>query len=474
MYASVLTLVLSLSAALGAPTEQPVRVLLDCSREYPAAWAPLGEVPGHRLTRSFATVTDETLANQDVVVVYYSHSDLPWSAVMTEAALAFVRRGGGLLILGHGGHWRDGHAAGAKYPIYQANRLAKPFGFLFELDPRQCYAEGTLQAVPGPVTASPAPYAAGETAGVLTDLSGSSKPLVVDGADRAVLAAKQYGQGRVACCADPDGLAPGGPNDALLRSVLAWLAPQGPRGEELAPESIWPEVRCEFRGVKVAVAQSFCSEEQAEALRVAVNDIGIATEALLRDRTMARATVAVFPPGTEGTMPGARVLEGCDPTDAFPLLLEVARTAVSGCMGKAPLPGVLGEALEEYCALQALADLGYPQAPATLLAHARRAEEAPAADRELANPFTVPSDPALRPLAVAEAHRLLESVADRYGPGIWLDFLLTKRRGHASVDPIGPEELVVLLTRAGAREARTILDEAGLEVGREPPPVRGR
>jgi hypothetical protein len=474
MYASTLTLVLSLAATLGAPSEQPVRVLLDCSREYPSSWVTLAEVPGHRLTRSYATVTDETLANQDIVVIYYNHSDLPWSAVMTEAALAFVRRGGGLLILGHGGHWRDEFAAGAKYPIYQANRLAKPFGFLFGLDPRQCYAEGALQLVPGSLAAGPTQYESTEPAGVLTDLSGSSSPLVVDGAERIVAAAKQYGQGRVVCCADPDGLAPGGPNDALLRSILAWLAPQGARGGELPPEWIWPEVRCGFRGVQVAVSQSYCSEEQAEALRIAANDIGVAVEGLMRDRTLARMTVAVLPPGTADTMPDARVMEGCDATDAFPLLLEVARAAVGGCMGEARLPGVLTDALEEYCALHALASLGYPQASAAMLAHARLVEDATDAERELVSPFAAPTDPALRPLALGEAYVLLQSLAERWGPGIWGDFLRTKRREHAASGPIDAEELVTLLTRAGARDARAALHEAGLEVGGEPPPRSGR
>ncbi len=476
MCVSTVTLTLYLLALQAPAAQDPTRVLLDCSRENPVGWSELADRPGWHLTRSLATMSPAVLEGQDIVVVYYDRCDLTWNAVMTEAVLAFVRRGGGLLLMGHGGHWSDHYSTGAKYPVYQANRLAKPFGYLFELDAAKCHAQGDLRLVSGPLAEGLSGYEMESRAGVVNDLSGSSTRVVEDATGALVVAAKQYGLGRVVCWADPEGVAVSGPNEGLLRNVLAWLDPHArrPEGTGLPPDVIWPEERCAFRGVRVAVSESFCSEEQAEQLCKAVDEIGAAVEGLLGTRSEAAVTVAVLPPDTPERMPGARILEGCGLGHAFPVLLEIARAVVSGCVGPGLLPGRVSEALERYCALRALADLGYPEATAALQASRRLAAEASAEDRALAGPFAAEVDARLAPLAQATALAFVLEMADRYGSGLWDDLLLAKRRVHATPEPIDAEGFARLLEQVGVRDARVVLSGAGLEVNTHQPPHGGR
>ncbi len=474
-----LTALLVVVGASEAQRERPLRVLVDLTHEYTTEWSDLGRVldpERFHVTGSFASVSDEVLTGQDIAVVYYNRLDTEWNAVMTESAKAFVRRGGSLLVLAHGGHWVRDLSAEAAYPVYQANRLSGAFGFWFEIDPARNEVRSPVRLAGHALSEGLSEYATNSAPGILTDRSGSAEAVLLAEDGSLVLGVKRYGRGRVAACSDPGGLLPGGPNHALLEAVLEWLGPTEPREPSpLPPAVIWPEVRMQFREVRVAVPGTvMCDEEQCASFNILLRDVGQAVEELYGRRCYEALTVAVLPLGATARMPGATVVTGVTCDDLFPLLYAFAEAISRSLLGTGRLPGSFHEGLVHHLALDALTALGYPQAAVMARRYEVSLEEANALDLRTADPIHTPEDPELQRLAFARALKVLGQIETEYGPATWKRLAQLKWRDGQGNEDLDAEAFVSLLEEAWAHDIRSFLRARGVDVPGDRPPRFGQ
>lgn len=447
-----------------AQADRPVRVYVDLSREYSDEWASLAEVDGIEATVGFATPSTEVLSGYDVVVVYYNRSDAPWTAIMGEAAVTHVRRGGGLLAIGHGGHWREARPDAGRFDVYQANRLAKPLGFQFATGEGGTSVAGLLRVIPDARTEGVDRYQTAEPAGVVTDLSSTGTSLVESASGYSVLSAKTYGRGRVACCADPTGFVPGGANGSLVTAMLRWLGAAGAGSTEAVPSPVVaPEVRVRTASVSVAVSQAFCSVEGAEGLGVAVGNIASAVASRIGNPSGEAARVVVLPRGAPA-LDGATCVAPCSESDPWELIAACARSATDATLGLPGLPEGLDRGLVEWIALESLADLGYVRAPALLEGYRRTWREASPEEIEALDerPATMAD------LGIARSVARVDRVARRLGPDAWRGFL-DLIRGREGV--LSDGELVETLRLAFGRATAAVIDDLGSASGAADPPA---
>lgn len=473
--------ILALGANMAcAQREGPVRVLVDQTREYSEEWMALGDVlPPEQflVTQSFASVSGQPLDPFDILVVRYDQSDTVWSAPMTELVKRFVRTGGGLLLIAHGGHWYMGPRESAQYPIYQANRLAAAFDFRFEIDVDKLEVRSPLvlrapEATQG-ITEGITEYAAADAPGGLADVTGSAIPVVASTSGELVIAARGYGRGRVVACSDPNGLNPGGPNEALLRRIMTWLSPTEPRPvTDPPPRLVLPEVTHRFRGVGVAIPAELTSGAQLLAFELALKDVGDAMEKTIGVESWGSYIVLVLPPGTPPLVPGAFIAHGATHNDLYPVLEAAARAIASSCFSPRQLPGMFQAAWEHYWAIKVLGGLGYTRASVAWQELTDRFRAIDADRLVTLDPLVVPEDPEVRLDALARTVFLIEGMASEFGEGFWKALAHRNRVGGLLRDfsPLSPEEFGDLVQAVGRYQARAWLRERGVGIPDESRP----
>lgn len=473
----VTALLLAAYAPALAQDKQPVRVQVYLASEYSPEWARLGDTldaADYTVTVSLASMTSENLADFDVLIVRYSRLDSTWTAPMTEAAKEFVRRGGGLLVLGHGARWADTLAASAQYPVYQANRLLKEFGFSFETAPPHCRPRGRPVLVSTEAEVSFAEYEPSEEPGVVTDTTGSGRPILAAPGGEVVAAWKSYGHGRIVAFGDPDGLVPGGANHAFIEALLALLSPRAPReGASSPPAVLWPQVRLRYRMIEVAASETALTRAQAVDLEALMRLMVRAVERITDVRCEAPVRAVALPDGAPQERPDDVVARGVTSADTFPLLAATATAVARGCLRPAVLPGALDDAWCLSIALDALTSLGYPEAMAERHRLASQFAEADPKTLKEIDPTVTQTDPSLEGLATLKAVWLLRELESRYSRSLVQHLgraVNNLRRRAAQLDA---EAFARVLERSGALGVRDFLREHGVDLKDEPPPRFG-
>ena len=470
---------------VGAATAQrrgPIRVLVDQTREYSSEWMTLGDtLPAAEflVTQSFASVSGQPLDAFDVLVVRYDTKDTVWSAPMTELVKRFVRTGGGLLLIAHGGHWYMGPSESAEHPIYQANRLASAFDFRFEIEADKLEVRGEL-AVSAPsaqqeITQGIDTYTLTEDPGSLTDITGSAYPIVSSAGNQLVIAARGHGRGRVVACSDPKGLVPGGPNDALLRNLLTWLKPTESRPDSSPPQQlVLPSVTHRFREVGVAIPAELTTGTQLLAFEMALRDVGDALEKSIGVQSRGQHLVLVLPEGTPSLIPGAYIAEGASYSDLYPVLQAAARAIAASCVTPRQLPGMFQVAWEHHWALRTLGALGYTRATAEWQAVADRFAAIEESRLTSLDPLVVPEDREAYLDVLARTVFLMEGMETRFGADFWKIIAQRNRVSTplAAVAPMTPAEFGNMAQDVGGYEARQWLRERGVQVPDESRPYR--
>jgi len=461
-----------------AALDGPVRVLVDQSREYSADWAALASVlsPSEwRITQCYTTVDEELLTHADVMVVRYDRFNGTWNAIMTEAAKRFTRTGGGLLMIGQGWRWRENAPpqAGEMASVYQLNRLAKPFGFLFQTERGAPVAASTVEAVPSGMAGQDPAYTAGAEPSLLTDLGGSAEPLLVGPGGLLVAGGRIYGDGRVVACADPTGFVPGGDNRAVVTSVLSWLKPTEARdlGDPL-PDVLLPPTQIRFGHVEVAIPPAVVYGAELQALEMALFDVGKTVEKTLGVGTVSPVRVVALPEGTpESVVPGALIAYGAAEGDLYPILETAVRAVVSSCIGPNRLPGSFHDAWVWLATMHVLGTLGHPQAAAKQKALVEALAPLSPKEVKALDPLGPPQDPTGRTLHLAKAVSVIQEIEGQVGTGFWSRFATEKRVRYplSSRSDVDAEGLVGILNAVGLRDARQFLRDRGVEVSERLP-----
>jgi len=461
-----------------AALDRPVRVLVDQSREYSADWAALSSsLPeaGRQVIQCYTTIDEELLSHVDILVVRYDRDNGTWNAIMTEAAKRFARTGGGLLMIGHGRRWQAAAPSDTSEmaSVYQLNRLAKPFGFIFESERGVPLGASSVEAVPSAIVGDEPAYSAGTEPGLITDLNGSAQPVLVGPGGLLVAGARIYGDGRVVACADPTGLVPGGDNGGLVNSLLSWLAPSESREVGSAPPGLLlPPVQMRFGHVEVAIPPSVVYGAELQAFDMALFDVGKAVEKTLGVRTISPGRVVALPGGTpQSVAPGALIAYGAAGGDLYPVLETAVRAIVASCIGPNRLPGSFQDAWVWLVTTYVLGTLGHTQAAVKQVSLIEPLAPLSSKEVKALDPLNPPPEPSGSVLCLAKAVSLFQEIEEQVGKGFWARFATEKRVRYAlsSRSDVDAEGLVRLLEAVGLRDTRQFLRDRGVQVAERAP-----
>jgi hypothetical protein len=200
-------------------------VLIDLSHEFTFKFdADLPykylEPAGYDYTRYLATLETKSLDGYDIVVISQFVSGVSFSSDLLQGIKKFVEKGGGLLLIGKGWVWPSYYSGYPKATNYPLNDLSIIFGATFTTS----YATDLYTIEQHEITEGVTSIDnQGSTSGTLV-IDGNWTSIASDSKGNAIMAIRNYGNGRVFISAEDNIFGNPAKNVVLISNIFKYLS----------------------------------------------------------------------------------------------------------------------------------------------------------------------------------------------------------------------------------------------------------